>query len=116
MKGRVYSENEHAEFLDDYYTSYDETMEDVKDTFTRRSAAYDKQSIPSDHFPFGVVSFAQMIWMKFQRISGYIGVEKFSEEELDTLYDSAIDMANYAVFLATWVKQNRHHLRRKTDA
>jgi hypothetical protein len=59
----------------------------------------------SDYFPFGDISYIQMLHMKMLRIRSVSQQEKVNYESLT---DSLLDMINYAAMYAAWIENSPH--------
>lgn len=73
--------------------------------YLKKSADYNGDSIMhytlSNYFPFGTASYAQMIHTKSMRILSVAEKELNKKPaNFESLQDSALDMINYAMFLA----------------
>lgn len=71
--------------------------------YLKKSADYngDSKYDLNNYFPFGTASYAQMIHTKSMRILSVAEKEfKGQEANFESLQDSALDMINYAMFLA----------------
>lgn len=71
--------------------------------YLKKSADYNHSEGQSleKYFPFGSLSFAQMIHTKSMRIMSISQKEQSGKEtNFESLQDSALDMINYSMFLA----------------
>jgi hypothetical protein len=60
-----------------------------------------KNSIRS-YFPFGLMSYSQMIHTKSQRLISLAVAEKHDNPNFESVTDTALDLINYATFLAEY--------------
>lgn len=55
------------------------------------------------YFPFGTMSYAQMIWTKALRFKS---VAEQKKQNFESLEDTALDLINYASFFIDWSERN----------
>lgn len=61
----------------------------------RKSADYNEHGVElEDYFPFGFISYVQMIWVKVLRIRSLVNEDGLNE----SVQDSLRDLINYAIF------------------
>ncbi len=60
------------------------------------------QNSIESYFPFGLVSYSQMIHTKSQRLISLAVAEKQNNPNFESVTDTALDLINYATFLAKY--------------
>ena len=60
------------------------------------------QNSIESYFPFGLVSYSQMIHTKSQRLISLAVAEKQDNPNFESVTDTALDLINYATFLAEY--------------
>lgn len=60
------------------------------------------QNSIESYFPFGLVSYSQMIHTKSQRLISLAVAEKQNNPNFESVTDTALDLINYATFLARY--------------
>lgn len=70
----------------------------------RKTADYDDGLSRDRYFPLGLASFAQMIHVKSERLLSLARNQR--ETNFESARDTALDVANYASFLADWLKRS----------
>lgn len=62
----------------------------------KKSADYNDHGVAlEDYFPFGFISYVQMIWVKVLRVRSLVNEDAVNNESVD---DSLRDLVNYAIF------------------
>lgn len=80
--------------------------------YLKKSADYNHSEGQSleKYFPFGSLSFAQMIHTKSMRITSIAQKEHSGKQaNFESLQDSALDMINYSMFLAEHCSKSKSH-------
>ena len=79
-------------------------LEAAADLKLKKSQDYQgSQFTEEDYFPFGHHSYIHMLHTKMLRIRS---VAEQDTTNFESLYDSLIDMINYAAMYGAWVKNN----------
>lgn len=90
--------------LSEFHDEFKATIEEIASVFYQRSESYDNGTYPLDHFPFGEVSFLQLLWMKLLRIYSLTN-SGTSKDMVPILKDSITDLVVYATIFLIWVKR-----------
>ena len=78
-----------------------DVLEEAAELKARKSKDYQgSQFTEEDYFPFGHLSYIHMMHTKMLRIRS---VAEQESTNFESLYDSLIDMVNYAAMYAAWV-------------
>ena len=81
-----------------------DVLEEAAELKARKSKDYQgSQFTEEDYFPFGHLSYIHMMHTKMLRIRS---VAEQESTNFESLYDSLIDMVNYAAMYAAWVNNN----------
>lgn len=79
-------------------------LEEVMTLFAKKNATYNGGATLESYFPFGLKSYAQMLHVKSQRVVSIAA--QGTVPNFESVRDSALDIINYAVFLAMWADTN----------
>jgi len=81
-------------------------LKEAQELKERKSKDYQGSKFTEeDYFPFGHLSYQHMLITKMLRIQS---VSEQQDTNFESLYDSLIDMVNYAAMYGAWVKNNEH--------
>ena len=88
-------EREALSLLANSEDAYMRVLADLAHLRARKSADYDDHGVQlADYFPFGFVSYVQMIWVKTLRLRSLVDKDSVNEG----VDDSLKDLINYAIF------------------
>lgn len=76
----------------------------------KKSKDYNGEEVPIDHareeyFPYGAVSYLQMIYTKFKRLEQVLMDNR--ETNFESAEDSCLDLINYSAFLYSYLDNQR---------
>lgn len=80
----------------------------ANDLLQKKSEDYNKEGDPDsrrDYFPYGNVSYLQMLFTKFKRLEQVLLENK--DTNFDSAEDSCIDLMNYSAFLYSYILENK---------
>jgi len=81
--------------------------------YAKKSEDYNNESAVEDYFPFGNISYLQLIHMKYMRIMSV--AKSNSKPNYESLEDSLLDMINYCSFFVSYT-QNLKGANEKSNA
>ena len=72
----------------------------------KKSEDYNQgQNSVRSYFPFGLISYAQMIHTKSQRLNSLAVSDRQNNPNFESVKDTALDMINYCSFLADYLEE-----------
>jgi len=85
---------------------YDMLVNQAKALVIRKGEDYNQSVDLHDYFPFGDMSYVQMLHMKVTRLRSLIAVTaNGGEPNFDSVLDTTLDLLNYTVFYLDYLKQ-----------
>lgn len=88
----------HLKKLGGYYSVLGSAIE----IYSKKSEDYNNESTVEDYFPFGNISYLQLIHMKYMRIMSV--AKSNSKPNYESLEDSLLDMINYCSFFVSYTQ------------
>ena len=72
----------------------------------KKSEDYNQgQNSVRSYFPFGLISYAQMIHTKSQRLNSLAVSDRQNNPNFESVKDTSLDMINYCSFLADYLEE-----------
>lgn len=59
------------------------------------------------YWPFGLISFVQMLHVKVQRLISLVSSSRDGKQNFESVSDTGLDLINYAAFMVEWLERNR---------
>ena len=84
---------------------YYSTLGNAVEIYTKKSEDYNNESAVEEYFPFGNISYLQLIHMKYLRIMSV--AKSHSKPNFESLEDSLLDMINYCSVFVSYIQNSK---------
>jgi len=83
---------------EDYMPTISQTLVEAQELRDSKAQDYQNSTIVQDYFPFGLISYVQMLWVKALRLKSLASKSGAANAVYEPIRDTLLDLINYATF------------------